>query len=105
MSRKRIDISKLNEGRSNEEEVVFLLLLAALGGLWGCKKAKTFTPELSGRQVRSQEKPGGFFGRRQEGRKVGRREEDWYLTSGGMCQRNSCRDSNRCLWEGLSISW
>lgn len=34
-----------------------------------------------------------------ERRGVSYSEEDWYLASGGMCQRNSCRDLN--LWQGL----
>jgi hypothetical protein len=41
-------------------------------------------------QLRSQEKPPG--GSKEGGRVfvcVG--EKDWYLTSGGMCQRNSCQ--------------
>jgi hypothetical protein len=33
---------------------------------------------------------------------LGYSKEDWYLTSGDMCQRNSCRLVEKHLWEGLS---
>jgi hypothetical protein len=52
-------------------------------------------------------KRGFFWAYSKEGREE---EEDWYLTSGGMCQRNSCRVGKvgferRNLWERLLISW
>ena len=49
-----------------------------------------------------------IFGMRRRGEvRIQEEEEDWYLASGGMCQRNSCREGIRTqdLWEGLSTLW
>jgi hypothetical protein len=62
------------------------------------EKNKTLTPEMSvidksgsGENPQSNERIFFAF----EGQ--GGRKEGWYLTSGGMCQRNSCRVGNRMV--------
>jgi hypothetical protein len=62
------------------------------------EKNKTLNPEMSvidrsgsGENPQSNERIFFVF----EG--LGGRKEDWYLTSGGMCQRNSCRGENRMV--------